>query len=103
MAMETPIETPRRHVPRSAWKMYERMNRTLAGYGEDDFDKLYRGFGFTPREGRDRVYTHKEHPDLAPALVGRHRSLSIKYTETALKRVGEVIRRESLSRENTRL
>lgn len=101
--MATPIETPRRHVPRSAWKMYNQMNRTLAGYGESDFDTLYRGFGFISREGRDRVYTHPDHPDLAPAMVARHRSLSIKYAETALKRVDEIIRREELSRENTRL
>jgi len=35
----------------AAQKLFERMQRTKLGWGEDDFDSLYRGFGFEMRQG----------------------------------------------------
>lgn len=91
-----------RKVPKRAWKLYDKMMASKAGYGEGDFETLYSGFGFHSREGRDRVYYHPDHPDLPPAMVGRHRVLSKAYADTALKRVGELVAREGLTQENTR-
>lgn len=91
-----------RKVPKRAWKLLGRMRATKAGWGESDFETLYTGFGFLSREGRDRVYYHPEHPTLPPAMVGRHRVLSKAYADTALKRIEELIQRESLTPENTR-
>lgn len=91
-----------RKVPKSAWKKLERMRATATGWGENDFATLYQGFGFAEREGRDRVYTHPDYPDLPPAMVGRHRELLPAYTYTALKRIDHIIQAEHLTPENTR-
>lgn len=91
-----------RRVPKAAWKLYEKMCATRAGYGENDFRTLYEGFGFECREGRDRVYYHPDHPTMKPVMVGRHRSLSKAYADTAVKRIEELIVLEGLTKENTR-
>ncbi len=91
-----------RRVPKTAWKVFNRMLVTKAGYGESDFRTLYLGFGFSSREGRDRVYYHKDHPEMPPAMVGRHRVLSKAYADTAVKRVRQLIELEDLTEENTR-
>jgi hypothetical protein len=88
----------KRRVGRAAWKMLEKMRATKTGWGEADFRVLYLGFGFVAREGRDTVYYHPDHRDIPIAMVGRHRQLAKAYTETALRRVDEVIEREGLKR-----
>jgi hypothetical protein len=58
--------------------LLERMRRRRSSWGEDDFDRLYRSFGFreiTRPRAPHRVYNHPEFPDLC-ATVGRHRSLA---------------------------
>lgn len=91
-----------RKVPKRAWKQLQKMSDSRAGWGEDDYHSLYTGFGFSYREGRDRVYFHRDHPDLPPAPVGRHRVLSKSYADTALQRINHVIDKEGLTPENTR-
>lgn len=91
-----------RNVPRAAWKLLERMRASQAGWGEDDLETLYKGFGFSSREGNHRVYYHTDYPELRPAPVGRHRQLARGYADTALKRVQHVIDAEKLTPENSR-
>ena len=38
-----------RKVPKRAWKLYDKMMVSKAGYGEGDFETLYGGFGFHSR------------------------------------------------------
>ena len=91
-----------RKVPKGAWNLLERMQATKAGFGAQDLYTVYEGFGFLYREGGDRIYYHPDHPDMQLAAVGRHKSLAKGYPSTAVKRIGELIRREGLTRENTR-
>ena len=78
------------------------MQASQSGWGEEDFETLYSGFGFYSREGNHRVYYHTDYPELRPATVGRHRQLARGYADTALKRVQHVIDAEQLTPENTR-
>ncbi len=67
-----------------AEKLLERMRASKAGWGADDLETLFLGFGFKFREGaRHRLYFHPEHPELY-APVGRHRSLAKGYVSTAV-------------------
>jgi hypothetical protein len=68
-------------------QLLEQMRRRRGGWGEDDFDRLYRSFGFreiTRPRGPHRVYVHPEFPDLH-ATVGRHRSLAKGCATTAVR------------------
>jgi hypothetical protein len=65
-------------------ELLEQMRRRRSGWGEEDFDRLYRRFGFreiTRPRAPHRVYVHPEFPDLR-ATVGRHRSLAKGYATT---------------------
>ena len=67
-------------------KLLEQMRRTRSGWGQDDFDRLYRSFGFrdiTRPRAPHRVYVHPEWTDLR-ATVGRHRALAKGYATTVL-------------------
>jgi len=68
-------------------ELLEQMRRRRSGWGEDDFDRLYRSFGFreiTRPRAPHWVYIHPEFPDLR-ATVGRHRSLAKGYATTAVR------------------
>jgi hypothetical protein len=63
------------------------MRRRRGAWGDDDFDRLYRSFGFreiTRPRAPHRVYVHPEFPDL-PATVGWHGSLAKGYATTAVR------------------
>ena len=76
-----------------AQKLFERMQRTKLGWGEADFDSLYRGFGFEAREGGShRVYVHSQFRDIR-ATVSRHRSLPPGYAQDAVSNIRELQRR----------
>ena len=61
------------------------MMRSKHGWGEKDFDKLYRGFGFTARMGeKHNVYLHPRFRELR-ATVSRQRALPAGYAQHAIK------------------
>jgi hypothetical protein len=92
-----------RRVPKAAWKIFTKMCETHAGWGPQEFETLYTGFGFTCRQGRHSVYIHPDHrAEILPATVGRHRTLATGYAETAVKRIKQLISLERLTTENTR-
>ena len=76
-------------------ELLEQMRRRRSGWGEEDFDRLYRRFGFreiTRPRAPHRVYVHPEFPDLR-ATVGRHRSLAIGYATTAVRLIETLLAR----------
>lgn len=78
-------------------ELLERMRRRRSGWGEDDFDRLYRSFGFrevTRPRAPHRVYVHPEFPDLR-ATVGRHRSLAKGYATTAVRLIDTLLARQA--------
>jgi hypothetical protein len=78
-------------------QLLEQMRRRRGGWGEDDFDRLYRSFGFreiTRPRAPHRVYVHPEFPDLR-ATVGRHRSLAKGYATTAVRLIDTLLARQA--------
>ena len=78
-------------------ELLERMGRNRSGWGENDFDRLYRSFGFreiTRPRAPHRVYVHPEFPDLR-ATVGRHRSLAKGYATTAVRLIDTLLVRQA--------
>jgi len=77
--------------------LLEQMRGRRSGWGEDDFDRLYRSFGFreiTRPRAPHRVYIHPEYPDLR-ATVGRHRSLAKGYATTAVRLIDTLLARQA--------
>ena len=78
-------------------ELLERMRRRRNDWGEEDFDRLYRSFGFreiTRPRAPHRVYVHPEFPDLR-ATVGRHRSLAKGYATTAVRPIDTLLARQA--------
>lgn len=74
------------------------MRASKSGWGADDLDVLYIGYGFTRTEGAShRLYVHDGYPQLR-ATVGRHSPLAIGYVVTAIRLVDEVISAEDRGR-----
>lgn len=68
----------------SAEKLLERMRASKHGWGFDELETLYLGFGFSYRDkGKHRVYIHRSNPELI-ATVARHRKLAIGYIQHAI-------------------
>lgn len=68
----------------AAEKLLEQMRRSKRGWGFQDLERLYVGFGFTFRDkGKHRVYTHPRYPQLM-GTVARHRTLAIGYVQHAI-------------------
>ncbi len=77
--------------------LLEQMRRTRSGWGQDDFDRLYRSFGFreiTRPRAPHRVYVHPEFTDLR-ATVGRHRALAKGYATTATRLIDTLLARQA--------
>jgi hypothetical protein len=78
-------------------ELLARMRRQRSGWGEEDFDRLYRSFGFreiTRPRAPHRVYVHPEFLDLR-ATVGRHRSLAKGYATTAVRLIDTLLARQA--------
>lgn len=68
-----------------AEKLLARMRQTKSGWGLEDLDTLYRGFGFESLEGgKHRMYIHPHFKELR-ATVARHKSLPIGYVQYAIR------------------
>jgi len=79
-------------------QLLEAMRRRRSGWGENDFDRLYRSYGFeeiTRPRAPHRAYVHPEHLELR-ATVGRHRSLAKGYATTAVRLIDTLIRLERI-------
>ncbi len=73
--------------------LLKRMQRTPFGWGQDDFRRLYRAYGFEVIEGtRHIVVRHPDHPGLS-TTVARHQELPPVYARTAVRLIAELLRR----------
>ena len=71
------------------------MRQTRFGWGQDDFRRLYRAYGFEVIEGgRHIVARHPEFPDLN-TTVARHDELDPAYARTAVRLIDELLRRKA--------
>jgi hypothetical protein len=74
-------------------ELLTRMRQTPFGWGQDDFRRLYRAYGFDVIEGRRHIVVrHPHHPDLT-TTVARHQELPPAYARTALRLISELRRR----------
>ena len=73
--------------------LLRRMQQTPFGWGQEDFRRLYRAYGFEVIEGkRHIVVRHPDHPDLN-TTVARHQELPPVYARTAVRLIEELLRR----------
>jgi hypothetical protein len=73
--------------------LLKRMQQSPFGWGQDDFRRLYRAYGFEVIEGgRHIVVRHPDHPDLH-TTVARHHELAPAYARTAVQLITELLRR----------
>lgn len=71
------------------------MRQTRFGWGQDDSRRLYRAYGFEVIEGgRHIVVRHPEFPYLN-TTVARHDELDPAYARTAVRLIGELLRRKA--------
>jgi hypothetical protein len=88
-------------MPSGDIELLEAMRRSRSGWGEHDFDRLYRSFGvreITRPRAPHRVYVHPDYPQLR-ATVGRHQSLAKGYATTAVRLVDTLLALQSTARE----
>jgi len=74
-------------------ELLEAMRRRRSEWSEDDFDRLYRSFGFrevTRPRAPHRVYVHPSYPELR-ATIGRHRSLAKGYATVAVRLIDRLL------------
>jgi len=73
--------------------LLKRMQQTPFGWGQEDFRRLYRAYGFEVIEGkRHIVVRHPDYPDLH-TTVARHHELPPVYARTAVRLIEELLRR----------
>lgn len=71
-------------MPSDAEKLLDRMRHSKYGWGFEDLETLYIGFGFSHRDkGKHRVYFNPKYPELI-ATVARHRTLAVGYIQKAI-------------------
>jgi hypothetical protein len=81
----------------AASKLLERMRRTKSGYGQADFEKLYKGFGFEKKAGGDHdKYFHPEFSIMV--TVARHNVLATGYAAEAVKKIDQLIEAQNKKR-----
>jgi hypothetical protein len=85
----------------AAEKLFEKMKATLNGWGQNDFKKLYLGYGFDECGTKHAIYIHPEYPELR-ATVSRHNSLPPAYASQAVKIISRLkeLQQTGLEKEN---
>ena len=74
----------------TAEKLRADMENNKTGWGQDDLDTLYAGYGFTLRQGgKHRMYYHPYFPQLHET-VSRQNDLPPGYAQSALKLIREL-------------
>ena len=69
----------------SAEKLFERAQRTKAGWRLEELRRLYKGYGFDVEEGAKHImFIHPKYPQLA-ATVTRKRTLAVGYISRAVE------------------
>ena len=70
-----------------------RMQQTPFGWGEDDFRRLDRAYGFEVIEGRRHIVVrHPNRPDLN-TTAARHQESAPAYARTVVRLIEEMLRR----------
>lgn len=75
------------------------MRGTKSGFGEKEFHTLLTGFGFTPREGKHRVYNHKRYQDLT-MIVPRKKEQRPYLVAKVLRTIDDLISRDGMEENN---
>ena len=71
-------------------KLLERMENTQSGWGQNDFEKLFVGYGFNFREGKKHtIYWHPVYLQLKIS-VPRHNDLKPWVAREAIKLIAEL-------------
>ena len=76
----------------AADKLLERMRATKTGWGQKDFERLLKGFGFKVVGKKHDIYIHTIYSDLRIG-VPRHNKLKKWVAQDAVKVVDELKRR----------
>lgn len=73
-------------------QIFESLRNGQSDVKPNDLYTLYKGFGFSVREGsRHTIYTHPDYPHLR-ATVARHRRLPIGYARDAVAIIEELLK-----------
>lgn len=68
------------------------MRRSKAGWKPVDLHRLYEGFGFVIKQGKEHeVVKHPRYRQIPPAYIPRHRKLAIYVVTQAIQRVDQAI------------
>lgn len=82
----------------AASKLLERMRRTKDGYGQADFERLYKGFGFDKSAGGNHdTYFHAKYK--LKAQVARHNVLATGYAVEAVKIIDKLLEVQAREKE----
>lgn len=72
-------------------KLLDKMRLSLSDWSQDDFRKLYQGYGFICQErSKHTFYTHPDFPQLT-ASVSRHNRLPKGYASDAVKIIDRLL------------
>jgi len=81
-------------VSKSAEKLLEKMKNSKSGWGQNDLERLYIGFGFNQTGTRHSIFIHPKYPRLR-GTVARHKSLAKGYISHAVKTIEELKKLET--------
>jgi len=81
-------------VPSSADKLLQKAKNTQSNWTRQEIDRLYRGFGFIIRHGRNHdIVSHSDYSDLRETLP-RHRKVKPVYVKQAVRLINTLINRQ---------
>lgn len=82
----------------AASKLLEKMRRSKDGYGQSDFERLYKGFGFEKKAGGNHdTYFHAKYKLMVQ--VARHNVLATGYAVEAVKIIDKLLEEQAKEKE----